>query len=103
MPASVALATLLLLGAPTGGSGSAGWNAQQLEAEIAQGDWRVTPADAATLFDKPPAGLWRELNRRTSGEWVRALRRWTTARAVPPAGLPARTLPVSARSGASPC
>lgn len=83
--------------------GYTGWDAQQLDAEIARGDWKVTPADAATLFDKPPAGLWRELNERTSGEWVRGPRSWTPARADAPARLPSRAIPVSARSGESPC
>jgi putative transcriptional regulator len=83
--------------------GYTGWDMQQLDAEIARGDWKVTAADAATLFDKPPAGLWRELNERTTGEWVRAPRSWTPARADAPAGPPCRAVPVSARSAASPC
>lgn len=52
--------------------GYAGWGPQQLDAEIAHGDWHVLPADAATLFDRPPAKLWSDLNERASGEWVRA-------------------------------
>lgn len=51
--------------------GYAGWGPQQLEAEVERGDWHVLAADAAILFDKPPARVWRELNERSSGEWVR--------------------------------
>jgi len=83
--------------------GYTGWDMQQLDAEIAHGDWKVTAADAATLFDKPAESLWRELNERTKGEWVRAPRSWTPVRADAPAGLPCRTLRVSARSAGSPC
>jgi putative transcriptional regulator len=52
--------------------GYAAWGPQQLDAEVAHGDWHVLPADAATLFDRPPAKLWSDLNERASGEWVRA-------------------------------
>ena len=52
--------------------GYTGWGRRQLDAEIARGDWRVTPAEPASVFDTPPAGIWRELNERASGQWVRA-------------------------------
>lgn len=51
--------------------GYAGWGAGQLEREIAQGGWHVVPADAATVFDKPPAEIWPELIRRGEAQWVR--------------------------------
>ena len=52
--------------------GYAGWSAGQLDAELARGDWIVTPADAASIFDAPPAGVWRDLMRRNAGRWVHA-------------------------------
>jgi putative transcriptional regulator len=52
--------------------GYAGWRPEQLEEEIARGDWYVAPADAATVFDTPPAEMWPKLVDRFSGEWTRA-------------------------------
>ena len=52
--------------------GYAGWSPGQLDAEIARGDWIVTPADAESIFDTPPADVWRNLMRRNAGRWVRA-------------------------------
>ena len=52
--------------------GYAGWSPGQLDAELARGDWIVTPADAASIFDTPPADVWRDLMRRNAGRWVRA-------------------------------
>lgn len=51
--------------------GYAGWSPGQLDAEIARGDWIVTPADAASIFDTPPGDVWRNLMRRNAGRWVR--------------------------------
>ena len=51
--------------------GYAGWSPGQLDAEIARGDWIVTPADAASIFDTPLADVWRGLMRRNAGRWVR--------------------------------
>ena len=51
--------------------GYAGWASGQLDAEIARGDWIVTPADAASIFDTPPRDVWRNLMRRNAGRWVR--------------------------------
>lgn len=47
-------------------AGYAGWGPGQLEAEIARGDWHLARADAATVFEKRPETLWRELDRRAS-------------------------------------
>lgn len=47
-------------------AGHAAWGRGQLEAEVARGDWRLAPADAATIFGKSPENLWRELDRRAS-------------------------------------
>ena len=52
--------------------GYAGWAPGQLDAEIARGDWIVTPADAESIFDTPPGDVWRNLMRRNAGRWVRA-------------------------------
>ncbi len=52
-------------------AGYAGWGPGQLEREIARGDWYVTSADAATVFDKPSADVWPKLIQRFSGEWTR--------------------------------
>lgn len=44
--------------------GYAGWGPGQLASEMAQGSWRVLPADATSIFEKNPADLWQELNDR---------------------------------------
>ena len=52
-------------------AGYAGWAPGQLDAELARGDWIVTPADAGSIFDAPPDDVWHELMRRSAGRWVR--------------------------------
>ncbi len=47
-------------------SGYAGWLPEQLEREIARGDWHVVRADAETVFEKAPSDIWPEFIRRTS-------------------------------------
>lgn len=44
--------------------GYAGWGPGQLASEMAQGSWRVLPADATSIFEKNTADLWQELNDR---------------------------------------
>ena len=39
-------------------SGCAGWAPEQLEGEIARGDWLVYPADASLVFDEDAYELW---------------------------------------------
>ena len=51
--------------------GYAGWSPGQLDAELAHGDWIVTPADAESIFDAPPDEVWEDLVRRNAGRWVR--------------------------------
>ena len=51
--------------------GYAGWSPGQLDAELARGDWIVTPADAESIFDAPPDEVWDDLMRRNAGRWVR--------------------------------
>ncbi len=41
--------------------GYAGWGPGQLEGEMAQGVWEVTPADGQLLFDTPAEDLWPTL------------------------------------------
>ena len=40
--------------------GHSGWAPGQLEAEIARGDWTLTPAEAASIFDGKPQRPWPE-------------------------------------------
>ena len=40
--------------------GHSGWAPGQLEAEIARGDWTLTPAEAASIFDGKPERPWPE-------------------------------------------
>ncbi|APV50235.1 hypothetical protein BWI17_11370 [Betaproteobacteria bacterium GR16-43] len=49
-------------------AGYAGWARGQLEAEVSRGDWLLARADAATLFEKKPEGLWPELFRKSSAK-----------------------------------
>ena len=39
--------------------GYAGWGAQQLDSELAQGSWVVAPASASMLFEWPADQVWR--------------------------------------------
>ena len=51
-------------------AGYAGWAPGQLDHEVARGDWHVLPADAETVFNKPPGKVWRELIERGAVEWL---------------------------------
>jgi hypothetical protein len=56
----------LLAKLPAGGElrayvGYAGWAPGQLAGEIARGDWLVAPGDAASVFTREPAELWKRL------------------------------------------
>lgn len=48
-------------------AGYAGWEADQLEGEIAQGGWFVVDAEIGDVFDADPDTLWRRVLRRQSG------------------------------------
>ena len=48
-------------------AGYAGWGPGQLEAEIADGDWFVLPADPADVVTPAPEALWRRVPRRQGG------------------------------------
>jgi len=55
-------------------AGYAGWGAEQLEREIAEGAWLVAEADEFDLFSPRPELLWSQVLRRQPGE----LRLWST-------------------------
>lgn len=38
--------------------GYAGWGEEQLESELARGDWNILPADGALILEEDPYGLW---------------------------------------------
>jgi putative transcriptional regulator len=48
-------------------SGYAGWDSEQLEAEILEGSWYVVPAQARDPISADPEGLWRRVLRRQGG------------------------------------
>ncbi len=47
-------------------AGYAGWTSDQLDAEIARGDWRVMNAEVRMVFEQDPTKLWPELIRLSS-------------------------------------
>ncbi|MDQ1641551.1 MAG: putative transcriptional regulator [Actinomycetota bacterium] len=49
-------------------AGYAGWGAGQLEMELAEGSWYVVAAQPDDAFSADPAGLWRAVLRRQTGE-----------------------------------
>lgn len=52
--------------------GYAGWSPGQLDAEIAQGDWYVAPAEPDQVFDPSIGDLWERLVFEHEGTQVRA-------------------------------
>jgi len=50
--------------------GYAGWSAQQLDQEVARGDWYILSADAGIIFDKEASEIWPQLFRRSKAKWV---------------------------------
>ena len=54
-----------------GYAGYAAWGPEQLDREIARGDWHVTAADATIVFDIAAPEIWPRLIQRFSGEWTR--------------------------------
>ena len=52
-------------------AGYSGWAPGQLQNELARGGWHVVPADAESVFDKDPAGLWLELIERATTRQTR--------------------------------
>lgn len=49
-------------------AGHAGWEADQLRQEIAEGAWYVVPAEPGDVFRADPRDLWRDVLRRQPGE-----------------------------------
>ena len=52
-------------------AGYAGWAAGQLEGEVLNGDWQVYWGDAATVFEKSPIEMWRELLFISESRWTK--------------------------------
>ena len=50
-------------------AGYAGWSAEQLEEEIAEGAWWILDAEDSDVFDAEPATLWKRALRRQGGEF----------------------------------
>ena len=51
--------------------GYAGWGPGQLDGEVSRGDWHISPAEEAIVFDKASDEIWPELIEKNSGQWVR--------------------------------
>ena len=51
--------------------GYAGWGPGQLDEEVSRGDWHVSPADEAIVFDQAAEEIWPQLIEKNSGQWVR--------------------------------
>lgn len=60
-------------------AGYAGWGAEQLEAEIAEGSWYVVAGEAADAFRVDTTELWRDVLRRQPGQLA-----WHTTRPTDP-------------------
>ncbi len=52
--------------------GYAGWGPGQLDDELSRGDWHITPAEEAMVFDRASDEIWPELIEKNAGRWVRA-------------------------------
>ena len=48
-------------------AGYAGWDPDQLQGEIARGDWYVAAGETGDLFRDDPTELWRDVMRRQPG------------------------------------
>lgn len=51
--------------------GYAGWGPGQLDNEVSRGDWHISPAEEAIVFDRAADEIWHELIKKNSGQWVR--------------------------------
>lgn len=57
--------------------GYSGWQAGQLEAEMAAGGWHVFPGSPATVFDPAPTAIWNRLIRITEQQVAKSAIRYT--------------------------
>jgi putative transcriptional regulator len=60
-------------------AGYAGWGADQLQQEIAEGAWYVLPSVSGDVFRSDTTTLWRDVLRRQPGELA-----WHSTRPVDP-------------------
>lgn len=60
-------------------AGYAGWDPDQLQGEIARGDWYVAPGEAGDVFREDASELWRDVMRRQPGQLA-----WHSTRPVDP-------------------
>ncbi|HXH80242.1 YqgE/AlgH family protein [Nocardioides sp.] len=60
-------------------AGYAGWDAQQLRAEIAEGSWYAVTAEPVDAFRSDTSDLWRDVLRRQPGQLA-----WHTTRPLDP-------------------
>ncbi|GAB2451965.1 YqgE/AlgH family protein [Nocardioides hungaricus] len=60
-------------------AGYAGWGAEQLVGEIAEGSWYVVPAQLPDVFRVDPRDLWRDVLRRQPGDLA-----WHSTRSLDP-------------------
>lgn len=60
-------------------AGYAGWGAEQLQAEIAEGSWYVVAGEAGDTFRADTSDLWRDVLRRQPGQLA-----WHATRPVDP-------------------
>lgn len=65
-------------------AGYVGWLPEQLEREIARGDWHIMPADAETVFLPKPRAVWPGLISRAAHTWTKN---------VPPTSVPSPLRP----------
>lgn len=49
--------------------GYSGWEAGQLQLELARNSWYITNADASLIFDTPPKDVWRSVLRQMGGNY----------------------------------
>ncbi len=51
-------------------TGFMSWGPQQVDDEITNGDWIITPAPNEQLFSEDTTKLWENLTRRWTGSWI---------------------------------
>jgi len=51
-------------------AGFMSWGPDQLDQEITNGNWLLTPAPIEQLFDQDTSKLWKTLYQRWGGSWI---------------------------------